>query len=238
MDERRAWQQRIHAQLYHQGVPPIRGLLTGGGRAALETAALSAAGRQIIEVALAAIDSLTAQIPALRAQPVTAAKAQPGCRALQRLYGVGWLCAAIVWAELGDCRRFARSEQAVLRHQALTGHLARQGSAELRWALYEAAKCAARPSSPDYRYYAAPKRRRQAPATSAPAQVQINLICASRSNLPGWSGQRQIGGSGARCPAPERSRAAPWRGTRCRVRRPPVPAQHWARARGGRDRAG
>ena len=24
MDERRAWQQRIHAQLFHQGWPPIR----------------------------------------------------------------------------------------------------------------------------------------------------------------------------------------------------------------------
>ena len=31
MDERRAWQQRIHAQLFHQGCPPIRALLTGGG---------------------------------------------------------------------------------------------------------------------------------------------------------------------------------------------------------------
>jgi transposase len=28
MDERRAWQQRIHAQLFHQGCPPIRALLT------------------------------------------------------------------------------------------------------------------------------------------------------------------------------------------------------------------
>jgi transposase len=28
MDERRAWQQRIHAQLFHQGCPPIRALLS------------------------------------------------------------------------------------------------------------------------------------------------------------------------------------------------------------------
>lgn len=33
------------------------------------------------------------------------------------------------------------------------GHLSRQGSPELRWAAYEAAKCAARRGSPDYRYY-------------------------------------------------------------------------------------
>ena len=35
MDERRAWQQRIHAQLFHQGCPPIRALLSGAGREAL-----------------------------------------------------------------------------------------------------------------------------------------------------------------------------------------------------------
>ena len=41
MDERRAWQQRIHAQLFHQGVPRPPELLTGEGRDALETAELS-----------------------------------------------------------------------------------------------------------------------------------------------------------------------------------------------------
>ncbi|WP_244174503.1 IS110 family transposase, partial [Mycobacterium persicum] len=33
------------------------------------------------------------------------------------------------------------------------GHLSRQGSPELRWATFEAAKCAAWPGSPDYGYY-------------------------------------------------------------------------------------
>jgi transposase len=164
MDERRAWQQRVHAQLYHQGVPPVRGLVTGHGREAVETAALSPAGRQMTTVALAAIDGLTAQIIPLRAQLITLARAQPGCRALQRLYGVGWLCAAIIWAELGDCRRFTSSGQAV-RYAGLDitvyssdgkrspGRLARQGPPELRWALYEAAKPASRRSSPHYACY-------------------------------------------------------------------------------------
>jgi transposase len=39
------------------------------------------------------------------------------------------------------------------------GRLARQGSPELRWALYEAAKCAARPTSPDHAYYVAARDR-------------------------------------------------------------------------------
>jgi transposase len=164
MDQRRAWQQRIHAQLYHQGVPPVRGLLTEAGRAALAAADLSPAGRQMVDTALAAIDALTELITPLRKQLVDFARRQAGCRALQRLYGVGWLCAAVIWAELGDCRRFANSAAAV-RYTGLDitvyssdgkrapGHLARQGSPELRWALFEAAKSASRRSSPDYRYY-------------------------------------------------------------------------------------
>ena len=31
MDERRAWQQRVHAQVFHQGCPPIKAPLSGAG---------------------------------------------------------------------------------------------------------------------------------------------------------------------------------------------------------------
>jgi transposase len=163
MDQRRAWQQRSHAQLYHQGVPAVGGLLAEAGRAALAAAELSPAGRQMVDTALAAIDSLTEQVTPLRRQLVDLARDRAGCRAVQRLYGVGWLCAAIIWAELGDCRRFANSTAAV-RYTGLDitvsssdgkrcpGRPARQGSAELRWALFEAAKSASRRTSPDHGY--------------------------------------------------------------------------------------
>src|SRR5271166_2198777 len=111
------------------------------------------------------IDELTAEIEPLRTQLVNFARHQRGCQALQaRQYGIGWLCAAIIWAEIGDARRFARSDQLV-RFAGMDvtvyssdgkrspGHLSRQGSPELRWATFEAAKCAARRSSPDYAYY-------------------------------------------------------------------------------------
>src|SRR6476659_5200972 len=58
MDERWAWQQRIHAQVFHQGCPPIRALLTRAGREALAGAELSAAGRQYVDTALRRIDEL------------------------------------------------------------------------------------------------------------------------------------------------------------------------------------
>jgi transposase len=75
-----------------------------------------------------------------------------------------------IWAEMGDTRRFSSSDDAV-RHSGLDitvyasdtkrarGHLARQGPATLRWALYEAAVCASRPNSPDHAYFLAVKRR-------------------------------------------------------------------------------
>ena len=165
MDERRAWQQRIHAQLFHQGCPPIRALLSVAGRDALAHAELSAAGRQYVDTALGRIDELTVEIDPVRGQLVSFARRQVACQALQaRQYGVGWLCAAIMWAEIGDARRFSSSDQLV-RFAGLDvtvyssagkrspGHLSRQGSPELRWATFEAAKCAARHGSPDHAYY-------------------------------------------------------------------------------------
>jgi transposase len=165
MDERRAWQQRVHAQLFHQGCPPIRALLSEAGRATLASVELSAAGRQCVDTALRRIDELTAEIEPLRTQLVDFARHQRGCQALQaRQYGIGWLCAAIIWAEIGDARRFSSSDRLV-RFAGLDvtvyssdgkrspGHLSRQGSPELRWAAFEAAKCAARRGSPDHAYY-------------------------------------------------------------------------------------
>ncbi len=165
MDHRRAWQQRIGAQLFHQGVEKRRGLLTVAGRAHLEDAELSAAGRQLVEVALRIIDALGAEADQLRSELKAFARSQAGCRALvDELYGVGELTAAIVWAEMGDTRRFSSSDQAV-RHTGLDitvwssdakrspGRLSRQGPAALRWALFEAALAATRNNSPDHAYY-------------------------------------------------------------------------------------
>jgi transposase len=170
MDERRAWQQRIHAQLFHQGAASVHALLSPAGQFALASAELSPAGCQLIETAMAAVDALTEQIRPLRAQLQAIGSSQPGVVALTQHYGIGVLCGTLIWAELGDCRRFSSSDQAV-RFAGLdvsvwssdtkrsAGRLARQGSPELRWALFEAAKCAARPASPDHAYYAAVRDR-------------------------------------------------------------------------------
>jgi transposase len=163
-DERKGWMQRIHATLFHQGVPAQAVLLDREGRAGLRGAELSGSGRQTVEVGLRQIAGLERDLESLRAELVGFARRQPGCRALQAHYGVGGLISVAVWEELGDCRRFTSSSDAV-RHSGLDvtvwssdtkrskGHLARQGPAILRWALYEAGMSAAKRTSPDHDYF-------------------------------------------------------------------------------------
>src|ERR1700681_1492129 len=215
MDERRAWQQRIHAQLFHQGCPPITALLSAAGRDALACAELSAAGRQYVDTALRRIDELTGKIDPLRTQLVNFARHQRGCQALQaRQYGIGWLCAAIIWAEIGDARRFARSDQLV-RFAGMDvtvyssdgkrspGHLSRQGSPELRWATFEAAKCAARrvvpPITPTTtRWPPAPAAARSRHWRSSAKSCAAAITPCVNSAMPPW-----------RCRSPSRRRWPP-----------------------------
>jgi transposase len=65
------------------------------------------------------IDATDAAALPLREQLQRFGMRQPGCRALvDAHYGVGGLTAVAVWSELGDCRRFSRSQQ-VVRHTGL-----------------------------------------------------------------------------------------------------------------------
>jgi transposase len=211
IEERRGWQQRIHAQLFHQGCPAITALLTEAGRDGLATAELSAAGRQYLDTALRRIDELTEEIGLLKTQLVSFARRQRGCRALQaRHYGVGWLCAAIIWAEIGDARRFSRSEQLV-RYAGLditvyssagkraSGHLSRQGSPPLRWAAFEAAKCAARPGSPDYAYYHMVAANHDGKRATLAAERKLLRRC--------YHTLRELGDSALAMPTPEHQTA-------------------------------
>jgi len=147
-------------------VPKPAGPITGDATRAwlLEDAELSSAARERIAVAYAAIDFAASHMIPLRRRIVAHARRQSACRALtQTHYGLAEVTATAVWAELGDCRRFTNASQAV-RHTGLDitvwatdrhrspGHLTRQGPPTLRWALYEAAKCASR-GGPDHDYY-------------------------------------------------------------------------------------
>jgi transposase len=164
VDQRREWQQRMQAVLYHHGAPARSGLLTAEARAWLAGLALPAAAREQITVALAMIDAHDAQLTPLDRELRNYARRQPGCRALMRHYGIGPLTAVTILAELGDTRRFSSSREAVRYagldvtvHQSDTrrapGRRSHQGPSAVRWALFEAAQCARRPALPDHDYY-------------------------------------------------------------------------------------
>jgi transposase len=164
VDQRGEWQQRIQAVLYHHGFPQRNGLLTSENRAWLEALPLPASAREQVAVALRMIDALDAQSAPISRELRLYARRQAGCRALMKHYGIGELTAVTILAELGDTRRFSSSRHAVRYaglditvHQSdqrrAAGHLSRQGSPALRWALFEAAQAARRPGSPDRGYY-------------------------------------------------------------------------------------
>ena len=174
VDQRTEWLQRIHAVLFHHGVPVAPGRLARlegeHAREQLATLDLPAVAQQQITVALGIIEHLNGVLHGLDLELERIARAQPGCRALMGHYGIGSRVATAIVAELGDARRFSSSRQAVrcagldvtvhesdMRRRA--GHLSRQGSPVLRWAAFEAAQCAARPGSPDHRYYLDVKER-------------------------------------------------------------------------------
>jgi transposase len=109
------------------------------------------------------------------------AKADPRIKALQALPGVGEFTALVMVAEIGDITRFGsarklaawagltptvRGSDLKVRH----GHISKQGSAWLRWAMNQAAQTAKR--SPEFAasYAAIAKRRGKKIATIAIAR--------------------------------------------------------------------
>jgi transposase len=163
-EQRGEWQQRIQSVLYHHGCPQRGDLINAAGLAWLEGQRLAPCAREQVAVALAMIDALERQLGPLDKELRAYCRRQPGCKALLAHYGIGPLTAVTILAELGDPCRFSSSREAVrfagldiTVHQSdqrrAPGRLSRQGPPALRWALFEAAQCARRRSSPDHAYY-------------------------------------------------------------------------------------
>lgn len=192
IDQRTTWVQRIHAELYQHGVAIPEGAIrwekTRAGLAR-ETLELSPAARQRVAVGYRMIDAINIESQPLKRDLQRFGQRQPGCRALvDAQYGIGGLLAVAIWSELGDCRRFTRSMQAV-RHSGLDvtvdasdrrragGFLSRQGPETLRWALYEAAKNSSHHRSPDHDYYAAVKARHDGKIAAISVARQLARRC-------------------------------------------------------------
>jgi transposase len=114
VDARTEWLQRIHAVLFHHGAKLAVSRLDGrDAREQLVALSLAPSACQQIEVALAMVEHVNAQLARLDRELKTFARRQPGCRALMRHYGIGPQVACAILAELGDARRCSSSRQAV-----------------------------------------------------------------------------------------------------------------------------
>ena len=167
IDQRTAWQQRLHAQLFHQGVPA--GLEAADRRRPGSARACSSCRRpdaSSSRSALRMLDTLDVELAPIDRALRAFARRQPGCRALiEQLYGVGPVSATAILAELGDCRRFSRSDDAVRhcrprRHRLPVRRQARRRPPLARGARRCCAgRCSRPPSappgraSPDHAYY-------------------------------------------------------------------------------------
>jgi len=170
IEERAAHQQRIHAQLFHNGCPQEKDLLSAEGLERLQQVGLPRAARKVVDLCLKMIEHINEELEPIEAELRAYARSQSGCRALMNHYGVGELTSVALFSELGDTRRFSSSRKAV-RFAGLdvtvhssddkraAGKLSRQGSPVLRWAAYEAAKGAWRKGSPDHEYYLQTRER-------------------------------------------------------------------------------
>jgi transposase len=171
-DEAIAWRERIQATLFHLGLPSLPAGLEGErAREWLSRLELPAAARERIEVCLRMIEAVERELAPVDTELRRFSRQQAGCLALQRHFGVGGVLAPTILAELGDVGRLRRSRQAVRiagldvgversDRRARLGKLTKQGSPQLRWALYEAAQSACRSNSPDHGDYLRLRGRR------------------------------------------------------------------------------
>jgi transposase len=141
----------------------------------------SAASREIVTDCLAVIDGLAPVIERLDGELHQHAKADPRVKVLRTLPGVGEFTALVMVAEIGDISRFAsarklaswagltptvRGSDLKVRH----GHISKQGSAWLRWAMNQAAQTAKRSrSSPPATPPSANAAGRRSPPSRSPA---------------------------------------------------------------------
>ena len=161
---------RIHAVAADHGYDRSASYWTGPGRGWLAELDLPAASREIITDCLAVIDGLAPVIDRIDGELHAHAKADPRVKVLRTLPGAGEFTALMMLAEIGDISRLGsarklagwagltptvRGSDLHVRH----GHISKQGSVWLRWAMNQAAQTAKR--SPEFAAsYAAIARRR------------------------------------------------------------------------------
>ena len=149
---RAAVKNRVHALLARQGIVPEHTDLFGkGGREFLADVELPDGSRRRLDSLLALIGDFDRELAATTSEINARAKADERVAVLCQIRGIGRYTALLIIAEVGDIGRFRTARHLcawaglapTVRSsdgKARLGHISRQGSPALRWALTEAAQ--------------------------------------------------------------------------------------------------
>ena len=142
----------MHAILARHGVIHQHSDLFGqAGRQFLATVPLRPAPRQRLDSLLALLEDFDREIDAAAKDIDRQAQADPRVALLCQIHGIGRYTAMLIIAEIGEVKRFPTAKH-LCQWAGLTptvrssdgkarlGHISRQGSTILRWALCEAAQ--------------------------------------------------------------------------------------------------
>jgi transposase len=147
---RTSCKDQVHAVLAKLGIPVTHSDLFGkGGSAWLDELALPQPYQGKVASLRSLVEACTAEIGLLEEVIADLLRAHPGYQAIQALPGIGPILAAVITAEIGDVTRFAQPAKLACwagltpRHResdlkVARGHITKQGSKILRWALIEA----------------------------------------------------------------------------------------------------
>jgi transposase len=185
---RTSLKNRVSAILAKNGIAtPYSDMFGAGGMRFLAELELREAPRRRLDSTLALVGDFTREIEQTSREIDARAKEDPFVPVLCQIRGVGRYIAMLVIAEVGDIGRFATARRLcswagltpTVRSsdgRARLGHISRQGSPPLRWALVEAAQHAGTGGGPlreDYERIA--KRRGKAVAKVAVARKILTL---------------------------------------------------------------
>jgi transposase len=142
---------QVHAICADAGIPsPASDLFGRKGRVGLETLVLPPITAARLAAHLRLVDDLAREIAAADREIVVAFRGDDRVRRLLPIPGIGILTAALIVAEVGDVSRFGSADR-LTAWAGLTpterssadhvrrGHISKQGSRWLRWAMVEAA---------------------------------------------------------------------------------------------------
>jgi transposase len=147
---RTSCKDQIHGVLAKLGVPVTHSDIFGaGGSAWLDALALPQPYRGKIASLRSLAAALSEEITLLEQVTGDLLNGDAGYQAIQALDGIGPILAAVIVAEIGDITRFGRPQQLCCwagltpRHResdlkVARGHITKQGSTILRWAMVEA----------------------------------------------------------------------------------------------------